>query len=866
VRKITKALTVVSLLAPVSAYSLGIGDIRVRSALNQNLIAEIPLIVSKGDNPDSIKVSLAPADKFDEAGVSWSYFLSKIRFTTVVRPNGSVIVKVTSREALKEPYLNFLVEVTWPKGTLFREFTVLVDPPAEYQEPAYPVAPTYESYPSAQEDYVPRKPRAARPAVARSRRSAVAHFGGQVVTRRNDTLWKVAERARGGGVSVEQMMLAIYEKNPHAFYQPNVNALAAGKAIKIPEKDEAQRLSRQEALAEFDRQNDAWRNHTVPAASETQVAQQEAVESQLKLEAPAEGSVGSGESVTPSAEQSASSKSSGSAQTGKQATPPAAAVDPALQSKVDALEEQIKKMQELIALKDKQLAQMQNPSATPSQPPAPEQTPPVETTPPPTVMPPKAEQPVPPPVTPQPPAEVKPTPPPVAEVKPLPPPTPPKTVIKPKPPAAAPEESDSNIFWAAGGLATTLLGLFAWLWWRKQKVLKETDAESMFKNYSVTRGKDMSSGLSMIKSGEEGSFLNEFKSSDFETFESFNVDHGDIDPVAEADVYLAYGRYQQAEELIRQAIKDHPDRDECKLKLLEIFRANSNQQDFEQYANELVAAGKRSDSVFWDKVVEMAKDVCPDLAIFTGSPTAAVFDPNAGEQVESVLLTNDITPITLDNALGAASFNLPEADATESSFALEAGEPKSTAELKDDNSKKPEPTGDLDFGEDFGTGFEDRIEEIKDEDALDFDLGLSGSTASNEIESIAFDFDSVKVDSDKPAAIEKAELKDSWDPGQTLDFKFESVDDKQIEDNQPLEFNFDLDMPVDSAENIAVHADDFMVSDLTDMDELETKLDLAKAYIDMGDSDAAKEIIEQVMEEGSDAQKQVAKKLMEEII
>jgi pilus assembly protein FimV len=78
VRNLTKALTVVSLLAPVSGHSLGIGDIRVRSALNQNLSAEIALVVSHGENPTNIKVSLAPPEKFDEAGVPWSYFLSSL--------------------------------------------------------------------------------------------------------------------------------------------------------------------------------------------------------------------------------------------------------------------------------------------------------------------------------------------------------------------------------------------------------------------------------------------------------------------------------------------------------------------------------------------------------------------------------------------------------------------------------------------------------------------------------------------------------------------------------------------------------------------------------------------------------------------
>ncbi len=145
-RNLTRTLAVVSLLAPASAHPLGIGDIKLHSALNQNLNAEIPLVVSAGENAADIKVNLAPPDKFDEAGVPWSYFLSKIKFEPAVGPNGSVVIKLSSREALKEPVLDLLLEVSWPKGNLYREFTVLVDPPAAYSQATIPVSTRVESY------------------------------------------------------------------------------------------------------------------------------------------------------------------------------------------------------------------------------------------------------------------------------------------------------------------------------------------------------------------------------------------------------------------------------------------------------------------------------------------------------------------------------------------------------------------------------------------------------------------------------------------------------------------------------------------------------------------------------------------------
>ena len=110
-RKLTKTLAVLSLLTPSSGYTLGIGDIKLHSSLNQNLNAEISLVVSAAEKASDIKVNLAPPDKFDEAGVPWTSLLSKIKFETIVGANGSVIIKLSSREAVTEPFLDFLLEL-----------------------------------------------------------------------------------------------------------------------------------------------------------------------------------------------------------------------------------------------------------------------------------------------------------------------------------------------------------------------------------------------------------------------------------------------------------------------------------------------------------------------------------------------------------------------------------------------------------------------------------------------------------------------------------------------------------------------------------------------------------------------------------
>ena len=907
-RNLTKALTVVSLLAPVSGHSLGIGDIRVRSSLNQNLSAEISLVASRGENPSNIKVSLAPPEKFDEAGVPWSYFLSKIKFQPVVKPNGSMVIKVTSREALKEPYLNFLLEVSWPKGNLYREFTVLVDPPADYQaptyqEPAYPLTSKYENYPPQQQEYAPRQRRVRH--AAKPRHSSAGSYGGQIATRRNDTLWNVAERARGAGVSVEQMMIALYEKNPHAFFQQNVNALSAGKTLRVPDKDAVQQTSRQEALAEFGRQNDAWNNNRsgIPAG-ETQFAKEDEIDNQLKLVAPTEATVGQNEAVSPSSEQASGTSNTASpdgqqqADNAKTSTKAASApVDDALRSKMAALEKQMAMMQELIALKDKQLAELQNPAQTTTQ------SPPAQATPP-SPVPAQAKPGQLTPVTPEQPVQAVPPP-----VKPVQPVAPVKPIVKPvvQPPAPVAEESDSSLLWIIGGIGTTVLSLFGWLWWRKKKAIEETDAESMFRNYSTMRNSDstglFSSAAAARKNASgaisgESSFLNEFKASDFESFESFNVDHGDIDPVAEADVYLAYGRYQQAEDLIRQAIKDFPDRDECKLKLLEIFHASASKDAFEAYVTELVAAGKKEDKEFWKQVVELSKDVCPDSELFSTSSNAAVFATET--IVENVLFSpfDDLdTALSIKGTehLGAATFEITDIDSEQSLLDAPSQEPpvqhqedEPIAEIAKAESKSDEPDIDLAL-------FEDDLGGQQDNETIDFDLGpypeatkkteavktpptdanAFGSDAPNhqlddsgnkdEFESYEFDFNMDKPESPKPVKTEAAQVNETWDTNQMIDFAIDDLPETDTFGNDTIDFSFDLDPPQTGSDKLASQDQGFMVSDLTDMDELETKLDLAKAYIDMGDADSAKEIIEQVLEKGSAKQKKTAQELLDDL-
>ncbi|MBD0682121.1 hypothetical protein [Pseudomonas sp. PSB11] len=108
--------------------ALGLGEITLHSALNQPLRADIALLDAAGLEEGELSVRLATADEFSRAGVERVFFLNDLKFTPILRGDRSLI-RVSSSKPVKEPYLDFLVQLDQPNGRLLREYTVLIDPP-----------------------------------------------------------------------------------------------------------------------------------------------------------------------------------------------------------------------------------------------------------------------------------------------------------------------------------------------------------------------------------------------------------------------------------------------------------------------------------------------------------------------------------------------------------------------------------------------------------------------------------------------------------------------------------------------------------------------------------------------------------------
>lgn len=231
VRQLLLGLASSSALYSGLVPALGLGEITLHSALSQPLDAEIELFDVGDLTAEDMRVRLAPAEVFSRSGVERLYFFNDLRFTPLLR-GGKSVIRVVSTQPVREPYLNFIVEVVRPNGQLYREYTVLLDPPssAAYRSLAAPAASTVPvSAPTVTraEAVEPAQP-AVLPAAQQGNRYSVVS---------GDSLWRIAERlaAETGQVTPQSLMLDMYALNPQAFINGDINRLRAGAQLLLPD-------------------------------------------------------------------------------------------------------------------------------------------------------------------------------------------------------------------------------------------------------------------------------------------------------------------------------------------------------------------------------------------------------------------------------------------------------------------------------------------------------------------------------------------------------------------------------------------------------------------------------------------------------
>jgi FimV-like protein len=494
------------------------------------------------------------------------------------RPDGNYLVRITSAQPVNEPYLDMMVELTWATGRVIREYTVLLDPPSlkiapDIVAPATPVAPptTTAAAPIAP------APRVAPPAPAAAPSPAPAAVspapapapsatptpstasGGSYTVKSGDTLGKIANQNRSAA-SLDQMLVALFRANPDAFINKNMNLLRAGAQLAIPSDAEAAAVESPEARREVVAQSAdfaQYRSRLAQAAGAAPVA------------AAPSAAAGGGRVTAKVDDKSATAKPGGDqlkiARADDKATGAAAAAAKADEAAAKARAvkeeqeraEQLKKtneaIQKALEVQSKAGAQAQKKAeqkgAAPTAAPAPA---PVAAAPAPAPTP--APMPTPPPADPAKAEAPKMDTPPAAAPAPVPPPVK-KAAPPPPPPAEEPGfvgELLGNTTTQLGlaGIIALLAGLFGWSWYRKRKSegsdkFKDTgeglQANSLF---GATGGQSVDTGTSTFNS----SFIPA----------ASQLDSNEVDPVAEADVYIAYGREEQAEDILKEALRMSP--------------------------------------------------------------------------------------------------------------------------------------------------------------------------------------------------------------------------------------------------------------------------------------------------------------------
>lgn len=269
VRKLAYTLLSLLFVLPSAAFALGMGDIKLRSALNQPFNAEIELLSVSAEEAESLKVGLASYETFARVGLDRPAALMFLRFNVEKRGDRHLI-KITSTEPIREPFLSFLVETSWRSGRLLREYTVLIDPPGMgEEEPAAVQAPVVATTAPAAAPRAPTVVSGAAPAAA-PRAPVVSSSGGLNYgpVKADETLWAIANRMRpNSSVSTQQMMMALLKANPEAFYDNNVNRLKMGYVLRIDDPALITAMSHADAVRAISAQNRAWQDHLKQAGA-----------------------------------------------------------------------------------------------------------------------------------------------------------------------------------------------------------------------------------------------------------------------------------------------------------------------------------------------------------------------------------------------------------------------------------------------------------------------------------------------------------------------------------------------------------------------------------------------------------------------
>jgi len=380
-KQIYRALVVAALLVATGpALALGLGKLEQESSLNERFEGRIQLLSAKPDELSTLKVGLADPDAFRRAGINYVPVLRDLKFKLVEPESGPDYVHITSNQPIREPFLNFLVELTWSSGRIYREYTVLLDPPTYDPGPSATAASpsTAERTPAEPSKYshtvIYPEDRPSGP--ARSAYTPSYSGGDYGPVGSGETLWSIANAMKPATVTTHQMMLALLRANPDAFIGNNINGLKRGAILRVPSADQMNALSQGEALEQVKSQHGLWESARQSVAA--------APAERAKTASPAPASPAAGETVATGdepesrlelvgAEQGAASQTGDAQGSGADADQRLEMANEKLESlsrenaelreRLAENEALIEDLKRLIALKDDELASLQDRTA-----------------------------------------------------------------------------------------------------------------------------------------------------------------------------------------------------------------------------------------------------------------------------------------------------------------------------------------------------------------------------------------------------------------------------------------------------------------------------------------------------------------------
>lgn len=932
----TVCLALTLLALPLAVSAAGLGKVTVFSALGQPLRAEVDITASR-EELTSLSARIATPTAFKQAGIEYSPALTGIRLVIEKRPDGQPYLSMVSDRPFNDPFLDLLVELDWTSGRLVREYTFLLDPPESFQKK--PVAATAAAVPEVKREApaavaapvpapsVPAPTTGTEGAPSGDRQAPASRPDMKVVrgtdgvqrivkaeptqeklakavetrqVKQGDTLNQIASETKPEGVSLDQMLVALFLGNRSAFVD-NVNRLKAGKILAIPDRDTVAAVDPAEArttirahAADFN----AYRRKLAAAAAGASVQKAEEPQRtasgkiQAKVEDKLPAPLPGGDKLEVSRSEKAST-APGQAGAGRIAAIEETLVarEKALKeanSRIAELEKNLQDLKKLVELKSQSMADLQK-QAQPAQPAVAvaEVKKPAATAPE-TVKP--AAQPAPP----------------------LPAPAAPSvqpSVKKPQaaPPPSQPEPSfiqqSPEIVYGGGAILALLLGYLGYTRWRKQRQAGD-DAQA---GASTGTSGLADSSISGISGGQRVDTDDLLLPTDFTTQSRLDGSAGNagVDPVAEADVYMAYGRDAQAEEILIDARKSDPTRAAIPLKLLEIYLARKNSKQFETVAIELHSqtGGVGSD---WEKAAQLGRQIDPGNPLYGGKMETALEPASADAMLQ----------VPVEQESGAGLESLAEEKAVE-------GEMRAPIEMPQVHEDFPES---LDFELDLAAGAQESgpaepvsgaaQAQFHDETSgsldIEFDLETSAPAVAEAavVPSAAQDEPSGSVDldldldigaaeplaADTTSAAEPMQLpEDSEEKAEGLDFDFDLGSAKPSETpvlTLPDEGNvidFDLELPAPAADlpsseleigepiaapvasspldlsSISLDLDESPAPsaaaglDEAAMQEVATKYELALAYEEMGDKEGARELLQEVINEGNAVQQEAAR-------